>query len=207
MKNRTSAFRLVTAGVPFFILLLVIALFMFSNPVYDGAISKTRKVANGEVNLADNRHGITQIQGEWLFWWKRFVADTKDTSGTKLAVLPGAWSSAGVSDRFGYASYGLRVSGLDPAKRYAFRLGQTLSSCRILVNGEVVRSIGTPGTSKAAEYPYWNTINAQFSPGGRRNRRSRPSSIEFSRPEWRKQRFDVYRRGKTSCSGWRTARR
>jgi class 3 adenylate cyclase len=164
MKNRTSAFRLATAGVPFLILLLVIAGFMLSNPVYDRTISKTRKVANGEVSLADNRDGITQIQGEWLFWWKRFVADTKDVSGTKLAVLPGAWSNAGITDRFGYASYGLRVSGLDPAKRYAFRIGQTLSSCRILVNGEVVRSIGTPGTSKAAEQPYWNTINAQFSP-------------------------------------------
>lgn len=164
MKTRVSAFRLVTAGVPFFILLAVIALFMFSNPVYDRKISKTLKVTNGEVNLSDNRDGITQIQGEWLFWWKRFVADTKDASGTKLAVLPGAWSNAGITDRFGYASYGLRVSGLDPAKRYAFRIGQTLSSCRILVNGEVVRSIGTPGTSKAAEHPYWNTINAQFSP-------------------------------------------
>ena len=164
MKNRISAFRLVTAGIPFGILLAVIALFMFSNPVYNPKISKTRKVTNGEVSLADNRYGITQIQGEWLFWWQRFVADTKDVSGTKLAVLPGAWTSSGISDRFGYASYGLRVSGLDPAKRYAFRLGQTLSSCRILVNGEVIRSIGTPGTSKAAEHPYWNTINAQFAP-------------------------------------------
>lgn len=164
MKNRISPFRLVAAGVPFAVLLAVIALFMFSNPVYDRKISKSLKMTNGEIDLSDNRDGITQIQGEWLFWWKRFVADTKDTAGTTVAVLPGAWSNAGITDRFGYASYGLRVSGLDPSKRYAFRIGQTLSSCRILVNGKVVRSIGTPGTSKAAEDPYWNTINAQFAP-------------------------------------------
>lgn len=164
MKLDSTLKKVAVAIIPFVLLLIFIAAFICSNPLYNRAITRPQKISGGTADLSENPLGINLIQGEWLFWWKAFVTDPDAIPAQKVCVLPGAWKNAGITDRFGYASYGLKVTGLDPAKMYVFRIGQTLSACNIVINGQRLISVGRPGTTLSEELPGWNSALARFKP-------------------------------------------
>jgi len=167
VKDTTSAKKIVAAAVPFLLLLLVIALVMYSNPIYDRKVTVLVNPVAGKADLSASRDGISQLQGEWSFYWKQFLyRNMPPASGPApaFAVLPGSWNGAGIVEPFGYATYGLEVSGLDPGKVYGFRVGHTLSAFRIVINGQTVRLVGRPGETEGSEIPAWNSVVARFRP-------------------------------------------
>lgn len=158
--NRTAA-----AVVPFAVLLLVIMAFLYANPFFDGKITRQARIAAGAVDLSSNPGGINRLAGEWAFRWMEFSpGDPAAPLEGPFVGLPGAWTSLEGTAPFGYASYILRVSGLDPGRDYALETGQILSACRILVNGTPVESIGIPGVNPASEKPAWDTVLTPVSP-------------------------------------------
>ncbi len=156
--------KIAAAAVPYLLLLTVIALVMYSNPVYDRKLTVLATPVRGSVDLSATRDGIAQLQGEWSFYWKKFLYRNEADPSPAFAVLPGSWNGAGILEPFGYASYGLAVTGLDPDKTYAFRVGHTLSAFRIVVNGETVRMVGRPGVTADEERPAWDSVLARFKP-------------------------------------------
>ena len=177
--------KTLAAIVPFCVLLAVILFVLISNPLYDRRSSRKVAVFAGLADLSGNPRGLNEIQGSWQFWWNRFVVDfetgataaspAEAASGTNAANgvvpvnpgyanLPGSWQAAGITEHFGYATYGLRVIGLDPHEIYAFRIGHTLSSCAILVNGKQALAVGKPGASPSSEVPAWRSAYARFTP-------------------------------------------
>lgn len=178
----TISRKTLAAIVPFCVLLAVIMFILISNPLYDRRVSRKVAVFAGVADLSANARGLNEIQGSWQFWWNRFVVDfetgaTAESAANGMSVangtsapnpgyanLPGSWRSAGITERFGYATYGLRVIGLDPQETYAFRIGHTLSACVILVNGQETLAVGKPGVSPASEVPAWKSAFARFTP-------------------------------------------
>ncbi len=166
--------RTFAAMAPFAVLLLVILAFLYANPLFDGDVTGQAPVVRGAVDLSANSGGINRLAGEWAFRWNEFAignpAFAGESSGAAappegpFVSLPGGWTSLDGTRPFGYASYILRVSGLDPDLDYALEVGQVLSACRVLVNGRVVESIGTPGSSPSGEEPAWDTVLAGVSP-------------------------------------------
>lgn len=150
------------AVIPFCLLLCVIGAFIAANPLYRGAVHLAR-VEKGTVAI-ESVGDITELRGGWSFWWKRFVTDIHADIPDSWAPLPGSWASVGVADKFGFASWGVTVSGLDPKKTYAICVGQTLSACSIVVNGIPVAGAGKNGSSKAEEIPEWKSILGRFEP-------------------------------------------
>lgn len=150
--------------LPFLFLLSVLVCFLLSNPVYNRKITKKMVAAEGLLDISANQSGITQIKGDWEFVWKDFVSQ-RSFDNPQWGRLPGSWKAAGVTDRFGWGTYVLRVTGLNPDLRYAFTIaGQTISACRILVNGETTVSIGVPGTNRENEIPKWESVLCLFVP-------------------------------------------
>lgn len=163
-----AAGRTLAALVPFAVILLAILAFLRANPLFDASVAGRVPVIAGRADLSANPRGINRLAGEWAFRWMEFSSGDPDSVAAPpygpFASLPGAWTSVEGTTAFGYASYILRVSGLDPEGDYALAIGQTLSACRILVNGAPVESIGVPGTSIDGETPAWDTVLAQVSP-------------------------------------------
>ena len=164
MKIPSSMKRICAAAVPFCMLLGVIGSLILINPAYDNRITRRVAVSKGQVDLSANRDGINEVQGEWRFWWKNFIDDPSRVPSDRFAVFPGAWNKAGLTERCGFASYALTVTGLDPARVYAFRTGQTLSASSVVINGRKIVSTGVPGISANTESPAWNSVLARFSP-------------------------------------------
>jgi len=164
MKKASIAIRLIVAFLPFILILWILWSINSTNPVFDRSVLKQGTVLNGKIDVLLNQNGITELRGNWVFWWKLFIPNIGEQSPDGYAKLPGSWALAGVSDNCGYASYSLSVSGLDPQKTYALRIGETLSACTVLVNGVIETHIGTIGTNASEERPMRGSVLARFSP-------------------------------------------
>jgi class 3 adenylate cyclase len=152
------------AFLPFLLILMIFWSIARTNPVFDQSVLKQGSVINGKIDVSQNQNGITELRGDWVFWWKLFILNSKDESPDGYAKLPGSWVLAGVPDHFGFASYSLSLSGLDPDKSYAIRIGETLSACTVIANGVVEARIGTIGSSAEKERPMRGSVLARFTP-------------------------------------------
>ena len=161
---RKEITKSLTAIIPFLVLIAILFSVLLTDPKYGSRSCRKVTVSKGSADLSAARDRVCELKGEWLFWWDSFVIDPDGAPTPRLAPLPGAWRDAGVATPFGHATYAVKVSGLDPAVLYYLRVGQTLSACSVLVNGVEVRSIGTPGASRASERPAWASALAKVRP-------------------------------------------
>ncbi len=163
MKTRRNL-HIAFSALPFVFLLIIIGLFISSNPVYSNRLTRLQHITNGTVKFDRDNTGISQLQGLWLFLWGRTVFDFNEMDNQTFAPLPGSWKQAGIDSGFGFASYGLLLTGLQPDEQYALRIGHTISACRILVNGRMSETIGSPGENMKEEHPAWDSVLAHFYP-------------------------------------------
>ena len=165
MKKATDDFsgRVALAALPFAVLLLCMAAVLRSNPAFDpdAAMAESRA---GVLDLSSRGNGVTRVRGEWLFAWREFRTSGGASDFPRVvSELPGSWKGSGAAERYGFATYGLLVTGLEPGKKYALGFGQTLSACRVFVNGVESASAGVPSESREGERPRWDYTLAEFS--------------------------------------------
>jgi DNA-binding CsgD family transcriptional regulator len=101
---------------------------------------------------------VAALAGEW-----ELVESSWLKSGGKApeyAQLPGKWD-----EPRGWAVYRLRVSGLDPGKRYALRVPFVDTSCRLSADGKELLAAGVPGRTKESSKPSYRVAIARLPPG------------------------------------------
>jgi len=125
-------------------------------PAFDGGIADVSAVDTG-VPVA--------LDGDWEFYWGRFVDPATLGSGEPplpdaLAAFPSEWNEYGLPrvEPVGYCTWRLRVTGLEPGRRYGLKASSFLSAAHIYADGELVQSHGRPGKTAAEEIPGWLSL-------------------------------------------------
>ncbi|MGI5173595.1 adenylate/guanylate cyclase domain-containing protein [Treponema sp. OMZ 840] len=117
----------------------------------------------GNLVYPDNpEQNLFAISGEFYFTPGQFGSLKNETES--YGFIPGSFYTAGMNSEFGYGSYGLIVSNLNPNTVYSLHIGRASSSCSVVLNGKTVARQGTPGTNLKSEIPGIQTSRISFYP-------------------------------------------
>ena len=155
--------KILLGALPFFCMLVIITFISKAKPIQH-LKEHSVTVQHGLLTLpAHTDTDIFSINGQWHFTPNQFYYFT-DATRTLYAPFPGRPSETVMQTDYGYASYGLRIVGLNPDKVYALQLNHILSSCTIVINGIDRAGQGQPGISAQTEIPGKTISIATFKP-------------------------------------------
>ncbi|MGZ3901929.1 MAG: hypothetical protein ACXVDC_16500, partial [Bacteroidia bacterium] len=104
------------------------------------------------------KNGITDLNGEWEFYWKSLYSpasfDSSKTNPPVYSNIPGFWNSlirenGLLKPGFGYCTYRLKILCPPPHEKLALKFLTVGSDYKLFVNGKQVLQEGNVGTSKA----------------------------------------------------------
>ncbi|MEM7039497.1 MAG: 7TM diverse intracellular signaling domain-containing protein, partial [Bacteroidota bacterium] len=106
---------------------------------------------------------IVTLEGEWTFYWNELIPPKK-IDGTEVQPdyiqVPGSWNNLEIEgkdlDRYGYATYRLKVRLHDQKPVLALRLPPIRSAFTLWVNSELVAKSGSVGKSKENAVPAYS---------------------------------------------------
>lgn len=117
-------------------------------------------VKNGVIDLRnENFKEKLKLDGQWRFYWNKFINPIGDTSKATLVNFPVKWNDLTIDNKelpsFGFASYQLKI--LLPKKRENLRvtLPDVYSAYNIYLNGNLVTSTGKVSKSELGFVPRW----------------------------------------------------
>jgi adenylate/guanylate cyclase catalytic domain protein len=160
MKN--NFFKILIGSIPFFIVSIILTFIGINSPS-DSLISKELYVVKGCVKFPLNTNDVYWLRGEFYFTPNRFNS-LKNPRGETYAEVPGSFYTSPLKSRFGYASYGVHIEGLNPQLRYTIRVGHALSSCSVIIDGREVSHQGSVGRDYNEEIPGIKSSEAVFRP-------------------------------------------
>ncbi len=111
------------------------------------------------------------LEGEWIFVPSHFVNPTEDFSRFKrYEKINASWDTyKEKEENLGYATYALKITGLNPEKVYALKTAECLSACTAFLNGEDFFHLGHIGKTKEEEVPALDASLMVFPTRGKRN--------------------------------------
>ena len=160
MKN--VFFRILLGSIPFCVLSIVLIFVAFNSPS-ETRIAKDLHAVKGCVTLPDNNDDVFLISGEFYFTPNRFNS-LKNPKKETYAEFPSTIYDSPLKSKFGYASYGLHIEGLNPHLRYALRVGHALGSCSVIIDGKEVARQGDIGRNYEEEIPGTKSSEVVFRP-------------------------------------------
>ena len=160
MKN--IFFRILLGSIPFCVLSVVLFFVAFNSPT-EIKISKNLHAVKGCVSLPENNDDVFWITGEFYFTPNKFNS-LKNPKKETYAEFPSTLYNSPLKSKFGYASYGLHIEGLNPQLRYALRVGHALGSCSVVIDGKEVARQGDIGRSYEEEIPGIKSSEVVFRP-------------------------------------------
>jgi hypothetical protein len=105
------------------------------------------------------------LRGSWTFFENRLIApeEVLHQKFPSHVLFPSLWNDHNIDRKgLGFATYGLSVIVPDSLKRLSFEIPQLYSSYKLWVNGDLVASAGTTGTTKEAVVPQWIYQKVEF---------------------------------------------
>ena len=155
--------KILLGASPFFCMFLMLTFISREKPIQN-LREHTVTVQHGLLTLpAHNDRDVFNIKGQWHFTPHQFYY-FRDNTRPLYAPLPGRLSETSLKNDLGYASYGLRVVGLNPNRVYGLQVNHILSSCTIVINGVDRAGQGQPGISSKTEIPGKTISIATFKP-------------------------------------------
>ncbi|MDP4153909.1 MAG: ATP-binding protein, partial [Bacillota bacterium] len=160
------------------ILIITIVIFILSIAfvfAFHEAAQNTTEVKNGTVDLKNWNSGVDQplnLNGNWDFYWNRFVTDNEIESGAvkpdSTANVPAPWNSYTIGDKnlpsFGYGTYAIKVLNATPGQQLALNIPALSTAYELYVDGSLIASNGKIGTSKETYAPEAKPQVVEFSP-------------------------------------------
>ena len=155
--------KILLGASPFLCMFLMLTFISREKPIRN-LREHTVTVQHGLLTLpAHNDRDVFNIEGQWHFTPHQFYY-FRDNTRPLYAPLPGRLSETSLKSDLGYASYGLRVVGLNPNEVYGLQVNHILSSCTIVINGVDRAGQGQPGISPKTEIPGKTISIATFKP-------------------------------------------
>ncbi|WNS42527.1 ATP-binding protein [Paenibacillus sp. MMS20-IR301] len=115
-------------------------------------------------------NSVFPLNGQWEFHWQQLLeAQGSRTAAAELPAymaVPGSWgpkSAVTGYSRYGYATYRMLVQLPPDIPVYALKVTNIRNASRVFVNGELLGSSGTPGTSSESTIPRNNPYSFTFS--------------------------------------------
>lgn len=132
-------------------------------------------VENGEIDLRGwdfDKDGVIKLHGQWEFYWKQLLEPSDFMSrapeGQLYTKFPSYWNNKIIDgkklDGMGYATFRVQVKIDKPQKILALKLGDSLTSYKLWINGKLLSSDGIVGTNKNLSQPSYNLGTVQFHP-------------------------------------------
>lgn len=154
--------KIILGAIPFYLLLIALYIIYLGTPISKRNIVDVT-VEKGTAFIPGDRAALFSLRGEFTFTPNRFSV-LKNPDRETYGKIPGTFLHTEMNSKFGYGSYGLEISGLDPDVIYAMQVAHALSSCSIIINGKEADSQGKPGIDKATELPGTKFSETVFRP-------------------------------------------
>jgi len=139
--------------------------------------SLSPKAHNGILDLTHIELGkqSVKLQGDWEFYWRQLLSypqfqTDSPPQPTGLLDIPHSWNGQIVDGSEikgdGYATFRLAISlnDQDKQRRLALRIPTIFHSYKLWIDGELLASVGTVGTSRASTTPSLATKLVVFEP-------------------------------------------
>lgn len=160
---KKTIFKILLGSIPF-CLLSMLLIFIAFNTSSETSNAKYLIVKKGCVRLPEtSNNDIFWLKGEFYFTPSKFNS-LKNPKAETYADFPTSLYNSPLKSKFGYASYGLHIEGLNPQLRYALRTSHALSSCSIIIDGKEVSHQGSPGINYEKEIPGIKSSETVFRP-------------------------------------------
>lgn len=114
----------------------------------------------GVLDLSASPYNIKDsifLDGDWAFYWKKFITFNENSSPDGYFPVPAEWSSYNLNGNkipeYGYASYRLIIKGLKDNHDYGLKLREAGTAYSVYINGELLGSQGRAGKDKLSSKP------------------------------------------------------
>ncbi|UTC66878.1 MULTISPECIES: adenylate/guanylate cyclase domain-containing protein [unclassified Treponema] len=161
----TEKKRLFLGSIPFCFLIIILYLTNLVTPIYKQKIVDL-EVIKGRAQVPNQNQAspvLFSLKGDFYYTPNQFYC-LKNTTEEVYAKVPGDFTNRKKGSAFGYGSYGLELSGLDPSVVYAIHVPHIFGSCSIVINGIDRERQGQPGTNKETEIPGTTSSQIAFKP-------------------------------------------
>ncbi len=172
MREKLNARRLVALLVGALLCLAALAFALaFSLRAQPAGGSRPEKGVLDLLNWRPGRDNILSLNGEWGFYWQRFMADQALARGATpdaYADVPSVWNRYEVNGErlpgFGYGTYALRVINAPQGQPLALRVPTFSTAYALYIDGKLLSSNGTVGTDKERSVPGYLPRVVAFTP-------------------------------------------
>ncbi|MDQ7019875.1 MAG: ATP-binding protein [Robiginitomaculum sp.] len=157
-----------------FMFLLLACVVIIASPFRASADRPVPAAKNGILDLRDwdfsKPHSAIPLKGEWNFTWKHFIHEgaAANENAFSMVNVPHPWRGTNfngdISDGRGYGTYRLHILLPKNVPHLALKLPGLTYATATVANGELVRMIGKPSSTKAKEKPYY-IVDAFALPG------------------------------------------
>jgi diguanylate cyclase (GGDEF)-like protein len=133
------------------ILLLVVWVFAYGIIPVEVAMAR-----QGQLDLTGwDEQSVIELDGEWQYFNQVMIKDLTTASPPVIHQVPDLWDSRydPSEQTYGFATYRLVVSNLDPAVDYALMMLDEVSAYRLLINGREIVRDGVVSNSAAGHVP------------------------------------------------------
>jgi diguanylate cyclase (GGDEF)-like protein len=147
--------------IPMFIIVLIAVLGLSSNL----SVSKNADIDDALLDLSTwNSSEFLLLNGEWRYYPSALKDDIEGVG--EQVVVPHCWeSSIEYGDKpYGYATYELQLTGLDPDQSYAFQIDNLGMAYNLFVNDRLIMQNGIVAQDETQFVPEWKTIVGIFYP-------------------------------------------
>ncbi len=116
------------------------------------------------------QNGALFLNGDYEFYWERFLSERPSHSVNAphpdgFRYVPDIWNKEGKTghhDRYGYASYRLRIQLPKECPQLTFRFQDVGTACRIFANGREIYAAGHPGKTAETSIPAYQPALVDF---------------------------------------------
>jgi diguanylate cyclase (GGDEF)-like protein len=147
--------------IPMFIVVFIAVLGLSSNL----SISKNADIQNASLDLATwDSSDFLLLNGEWTYY-PNALKDEIQGLGEQV-IVPHFWEISTLNNDkpYGYATYELHLTGLDPEKSYAFQIENLGMAYNLYVNNRLIMQNGIVSKNVAQFVPEWKSIVSMFNP-------------------------------------------